>query len=71
MLSEEQAQRIREGLDRIPDTKNRQIIELYFFESLSLSQVSIRVGLHHETVKKRFRSTLRSLEDLQSDLDGD
>jgi RNA polymerase sigma factor (sigma-70 family) len=66
VLAEEQAQLVREALDRRADSLDRDIIQLRFYEGLSLRQIALKLGCNHETVRQRYHELLSELgRDLQ------
>jgi RNA polymerase sigma factor (sigma-70 family) len=62
VLAEEQAQLVREALDRRADSLDRDIIQLRFYEGLSLRQIALKLGCNHETVRQRYQALLGWLQ---------
>src|SRR5205823_6394028 len=60
--ADEQARLIRAALERIPDTTDREMVRLCFFEGLSLRQIAERLNLTYDEVRERYHSSLRLLE---------
>jgi RNA polymerase sigma factor (sigma-70 family) len=60
--SDEQAALIRKALEKIPDPTNRKIVELCFFEGLSLRQIAAQLGLSYDKVREGYHRSLRLLE---------
>ncbi|MBI3467782.1 MAG: sigma-70 family RNA polymerase sigma factor, partial [Planctomycetes bacterium] len=60
--SEEQDQLVRAALDRIPDTTDRQIVQLRFFDGLSLRQIAERLKLGYDQVRERYHRGMQRLE---------
>jgi RNA polymerase sigma factor (sigma-70 family) len=60
--ADEQAQRIREALAKIPDDTDSEIVRLCFYETLPLRQVAERLNLSYDKVRERYHRCLRRLE---------
>ncbi|HVC92133.1 MAG TPA: sigma-70 family RNA polymerase sigma factor [Pirellulales bacterium] len=54
--------RVRAALAAVPDPTDRQIIELCFFEAMSLRAVAGRLDLTYDKVRERYHAGLRFLE---------
>ncbi|NMF82702.1 sigma-70 family RNA polymerase sigma factor [Nodosilinea sp. P-1105] len=60
---QEDQQQLRAALAQIPDTE-RQVLEIAYFQGLSQSQISEKLGIPLGTVKSRSRQGLLRLRDL-------
>jgi RNA polymerase sigma factor (sigma-70 family) len=60
--ADEQARLIRKALEKIPDPMNRSIIELCFFDGLSLRQIAGWLNLSYDKVRQGYHRSLRLLE---------
>jgi RNA polymerase sigma factor (sigma-70 family) len=60
--ADEQARLIRKALEKIPDPTNRKIVELCFFEGLSLRQIAGQLQLSYDKVRQGYHRSLRLLE---------
>jgi RNA polymerase sigma-70 factor (ECF subfamily) len=58
----EQAEMLRKAIEGINDQTARQIVEMRFFDGLSLRQISQRVGLSYDKVRERYQATMGKLE---------
>jgi RNA polymerase sigma factor (sigma-70 family) len=59
---EEQAQRIRAALEKLPQATDREIMQLCFFEGLSLRQIAERLQLSYDKVRERYHCSLKALQ---------
>jgi RNA polymerase sigma factor (sigma-70 family) len=57
----EQSDLIRRALNALPE-EDRAIIELHYFEEVSLRQIAARLQLSEDRVRSRYHSALRRLE---------
>ena len=55
---------VQRALENIPDEADREIIRLFFFEQLSLSQIAQRLDWSYDRVRERYRQGMRQLERL-------
>ena len=53
---------VRSAVDEIPNPTDRQILQLCFFESLSLRSVAEQLDLSYDVVRTRYHAGLRFLE---------
>jgi RNA polymerase sigma factor (sigma-70 family) len=53
---------VRAALLKIASETDREIVRLYFFDSLSLRQIAERLGLSYDKVRERHHASLRFLE---------
>ena len=60
--ADEQAQMVRAAIERIPDTTDRTIVRLRFFDCLSLRQIAERLNLSYDKVRDRYQASMRLLE---------
>jgi RNA polymerase sigma factor (sigma-70 family) len=60
--AEEQAHLIRKALQKIPDPTNRKIVELCFFDGLSLRQIAGQLNLSYDKVRQGYHRSLKLLE---------
>ncbi len=60
--SEELDRMVQSAVDEIPNPTDRQILQLCFFESLSLRAVAERLDLSYDVVRSRYHAGLRFLE---------
>jgi RNA polymerase sigma factor (sigma-70 family) len=60
--ADEQARLIRQALEKITDPTNRTIVELCFFEGLSLRQIAGRLNLTYDRVRQGYHRSLKLLE---------
>jgi RNA polymerase sigma factor (sigma-70 family) len=59
---EDEFQKVREALERLPDETNREIVRLRFFEGLSLREITVRLDpLTYDMVRERYSTTMRRL----------
>jgi RNA polymerase sigma-70 factor, ECF subfamily len=58
----EEIQRLQSALADMPDALDREIVRLHFEDGLSLRQVAERLGMHPESVRRRFHAALVYLE---------
>jgi RNA polymerase sigma factor (sigma-70 family) len=56
---EEQRQRVRDALDRLPSQVGRAIVRLHFFDGISLREVARRLGLSYDQVRERYQVSMR------------
>ncbi len=54
--------RVRAALTALPDATDRQVLELCFFEAISLRAVAERLDLSYDKVRERYHAGLRFLE---------
>jgi RNA polymerase sigma factor (sigma-70 family) len=59
---DEESQRIRAALARLPDETGRAILRLHFFEGESLRQISARLGLSYDKVRELYQAGMHHLE---------
>jgi RNA polymerase sigma factor (sigma-70 family) len=59
---DEQAQLIRRALEKITDPTNRKIVELCFFEGLSLRQIAGQLNLSYDKVRQGYHRSLKLLQ---------
>jgi RNA polymerase sigma factor (sigma-70 family) len=59
--SHEEALLVREAIDRIADDTDRQIVQLRFFEELSLHQIAQRLGLSYDKTRERYHYCMTRL----------
>jgi RNA polymerase sigma-70 factor (ECF subfamily) len=59
---EEEAQRIRAALEKLPEVTDREIVRLCFFDGLSLRQIAERLQLSYDKVRQRYHRSLKALE---------
>jgi RNA polymerase sigma factor (sigma-70 family) len=64
----EEAALVWGAIENIPDKTDRLIVVLRFFEELSLQQISRRIGLKYDTVRERYRASMRLLESKLTDV---
>ncbi len=62
VAADEQARRVRAALAKIADEADRTILQLRFFDGLSLRQIAERMQWNHEKVRQRYHAALRLLE---------
>jgi RNA polymerase sigma factor (sigma-70 family) len=62
VVADEQARRVRAALAKIADEADREILQLRFFDGLSLRQIAERMQWNHEKVRLRYHAALRLLE---------
>jgi RNA polymerase sigma factor (sigma-70 family) len=60
--ADERASLIRQALEKIPDPTNRKIVELCFFDGLSLRQIAGQLGVSYDKVRQGYHRSLRLLE---------
>jgi len=60
--ADERAQLIRKAVERISDPTNRKIVELCFFDGLSLRQIAAQLGLSYDKVRQGYHRSLKFLE---------
>jgi RNA polymerase sigma-70 factor (ECF subfamily) len=58
----EEIERLQTALAGMPDALDREIVRLHFEEGLSLRQTAERLGMHPESVRRRFHAALVYLE---------
>jgi len=58
----EQAQWVRNALEKLSEARDRDIVRLCFFEGLSLRQIAERLNLSYDKVRERYHYSLRVLE---------
>jgi RNA polymerase sigma-70 factor (ECF subfamily) len=60
--AEEEIERLQAALAGMPDALDREIVRLHFEGGLSLRQTAERLGMHQESVRRRFHAALLYLE---------
>jgi RNA polymerase sigma factor (sigma-70 family) len=58
----EEIERLQTALAGMTDALDREIVRLHFEEGLSLRQTAERMGMHQESVRRRFHAALLYLE---------
>ena len=58
----EEIERLHAALAGMPDALDREIVRLHFEDGLSLRQTAERLGMHQESVRRRFHAALLYLE---------
>ncbi len=58
----EEAQRLRESLERIADPLVRTIVERHYFDGETLGEIADRLGLPFPEIRRRYRAGMRQLE---------
>lgn len=69
LRQEERRQAIQRALEILADPKDREVIQLRFFEELSLAQIAKRLGMTYDDARGRFHRSLRLLEPRLRDLE--
>jgi RNA polymerase sigma-70 factor, ECF subfamily len=59
---DEEARLVQSALEKIPDSLDRDILRLRFFEGVSLRQIAERLGLRYLIVRERYQVSLRVME---------
>ena len=59
---DEEARLVQSALEKIPDSLDRDILRLRFFEGVSLRQIAERLGMRYMVVRERYQVSLRILE---------
>jgi RNA polymerase sigma factor (sigma-70 family) len=59
----EQARLVQAALAKVPDEADRTLLQLRFFEGLSLREAARRVGISYDKARDRFRVCMRHLEE--------
>jgi RNA polymerase sigma factor (sigma-70 family) len=62
LSADERAQRVVAAVRAIEDASERSIVELYFFEELTLHQIAERLGMPYWKTKETYRRAIRRLE---------
>jgi RNA polymerase sigma-70 factor, ECF subfamily len=60
--ADEQARLLQAALARIPETADREILRLCFFEGLSLRQIAERLQVSYDKIRQSYHRGLRFLE---------
>lgn len=60
--SREMGRQVREALMTVADETDLRIIELRFFDGMTLPQISHRIGVDFKEVRRRYRLALRRLQ---------
>jgi RNA polymerase sigma factor (sigma-70 family) len=58
----EEIERLQTALAGMPNALDREIVRLHFEDGLSLRQTAERLGMHQESVRRRFHAALLYLE---------
>jgi RNA polymerase sigma factor (sigma-70 family) len=58
----EEAVRVRQAIDALPDASIREIVHMRFYEGASLKEIADRLGISTDTASDRLHAGLRSLE---------
>jgi RNA polymerase sigma factor (sigma-70 family) len=66
--AQEAASRVHSAISGIPDTTDRQIVEMCFVQSLSLRTVADQLQIGYDNVRERYHAALRFLENELGDL---
>jgi len=69
VMATERDDRVRRALDRLT-TRQHEIIEVTYFEGLSLRQAASRLGIPEGTAKSRMRHALSGLRSALDEIDG-
>ncbi len=59
--SSERALLVRAAINSLPDERDRQIVQLFFFEGVPLTEVSTRLNLPYHKVKEHYRASMARL----------
>ena len=62
LRTEEQERLVQEALSRFPNPQVRSIVELRFFQDLSLREIAHRLQLTYEQVRDRYQQGMRWLK---------
>lgn len=62
LRSSEEARAVQAAIEKLPREVDREIVRLYFFDELSLSEIAARLHLGHDLVKKHYRASMKRLE---------
>jgi RNA polymerase sigma factor (sigma-70 family) len=62
MRQAKQRERVRAALESLPGATARAVVRLPFFEGVSLREVARRLGLSYDSVRERYRASVRLLE---------
>ena len=68
MRADEESEIVRRAVADLSDPLERQVLELHFFEGLSLRQIAERLDLTYDRVREPYRRAMRRLENRLSGL---
>ena len=65
----ERGWQVRQAIDRLEDSADRELLHQVFFEGLSVRGVAARRGVSPDTLRYRFDVLLRKMKEILKDLE--
>ena len=62
-ITGQKSERLKKAISQLPE-RSQKMINLYYFEDLSMKEISLKLGISESTVSIIVRSTLEKLKDL-------
>jgi RNA polymerase sigma factor (sigma-70 family) len=62
VMADEDVAQVQAAIAKLPSAEQRSVIQLRFFEGLSLRQAALRLGITYDTARERYERALALLE---------